>query len=79
MGKTRLALAAAEALLGSFRDGVWYAALAGLETGEDEPRLQDAVAVTIADAVGISLSRSQPPRIEAPSLLREKEALLDIP
>lgn len=75
VGKTRLALAVAARLVGSFRDGVWFVALAGLAGNEEPLRLQDQVASTIADALGYTLNQ-QPPRLELLTRLRKAELLL---
>jgi len=45
MGKTRLALEAAESLLGQYPDGVWFAALAGLT-------VPDQLVSAVAEALG---------------------------
>jgi predicted ATPase/DNA-binding SARP family transcriptional activator len=76
VGKTRLALAAAQSLIGSFADGVWFVSLAGLESQADDARLHDAVAGAMADALDLTLSKQQPPRFEAPAHLRKKEMLI---
>ncbi len=53
MGKTRLAVAAGEARLAAFADGVWFVPLASIST-------TDALPGAIATALGITLQGSEP-------------------
>ena len=53
MGKTRLAVAAGEARLAAFADGVWFVPLASIST-------VDALPGAIATALGITLQGSEP-------------------
>ncbi|MFN2165944.1 MAG: BTAD domain-containing putative transcriptional regulator, partial [Anaerolineae bacterium] len=61
IGKTRLALAAAEAQAYHFLDGVTFLSLAGVNpAGPDEARL--LLVTTLVDALGLTSSRQQTPR-----------------
>lgn len=69
IGKTRLAVRAAAAAGGAFRDGVRFIALAGVA----EPGL---LPVVIADALDIRLARAPSPAEQVAGALREREVLL---
>ncbi len=68
-GKTRLALEAAAAVLGSFRDGVWFVSLAVAGDGE-------RVVPLVAAAFGVSESTAEPVEDTLEDWLRERELLL---
>ncbi len=69
MGKTRLALEAGAAQLGSFRHGVYFVSLAPLESAE-------AMVPTTAEALGFSFYEGGEPRQQLLDYLREKSKLL---
>lgn len=68
-GKTRLAIKAAEAGIGAFRDGVHFVALAGIES----PAL---LPVSIADALGLALPGQSSPAEQTIARLRDREMLI---
>ena len=69
IGKTRLAIQAAMEVSGSYRDGVWWAELAGLTDYLLVPH-------AIAQALGVSESPNQSPIESIKSFLRDKQTLL---
>ena len=69
VGKTRLALAAAQRILGDFRDGVF---LVELEMVPDA----DGIAAAIAGALGLPDAQGVPPLERVAEYLREREVLL---
>lgn len=69
IGKTRLALAAAQEQLELFHDGVYFVALAAVHVPEQ-------IVYTIADAIDLSLSGQQEPREQLLAHLKDKELLL---
>lgn len=69
VGKTRLALQAAEQIAPTFRDGVAYAALSGLAS-------PDLLVPSIAEALGVQLSRREDPLDELRGYLSSKQLLL---
>jgi predicted ATPase/DNA-binding SARP family transcriptional activator/Tfp pilus assembly protein PilF len=69
VGKTRLALQAAEEHVGAFLHGVYFVPLAPLSS----PAF---LASTIADAVGFSFAGREDPKTQLLNYLREKEILL---
>ncbi len=69
MGKTRLALAAAEQQLGRYADGVFFVPLAPLSSPDD-------IVTTIAASVGFSFSGSEPPHRQLLDYLHERHLLL---
>lgn len=69
VGKTRLALAAADELLPRFEDGVWLVELAPI-------RVPALVAQTVARAVGLRETGDQPPDTQLREALRSHQALL---
>jgi predicted ATPase/DNA-binding SARP family transcriptional activator len=75
-GKSRVALQAANALVGAFQDGVWWVALAELTTNEDDALVQESIATHLARALGFSLTGSERPTQQVASYLRTKELLL---
>jgi tetratricopeptide (TPR) repeat protein len=69
VGKTRLAIAAAERLAASFPDGVWFVDLCSVrETVQVLP--------AVARALGIQEEAGGPPEDALPQYLRDKELLL---
>lgn len=85
IGKTRLALQAAEMLLPQaeagqqFRHGIYFVSLASLETADFDPSATEAsLAAAIADALKLSFSGSEQPVARLQNYLREKEMLLVI-
>jgi DNA-binding SARP family transcriptional activator/predicted ATPase/Tfp pilus assembly protein PilF len=75
VGKTRLALAAAEQAAAHFPDGVWFVALSGVREGiEDE--LRETLAAAIAEAVGITFSGQDSLEAQLLSSLKVRESLL---
>ena len=69
MGKTRLALEAGRAQLGSFEHGVYYVPLAPLESVE-------TIVPTTAEALGFSFYKGVEPRQQLLEYLRRKHMLL---
>jgi len=69
IGKTRLALQMADDQRGLFADGVYWAALASINT-------VDLIVPTIASAVGLMLYGKEPPPQQLLNYLREKQTLL---
>ena len=69
IGKTRLALEAARAQLGDFDHGVLFVSLAALQSVE-------AIAPTVAEALGFSFSKGGNPDRQLLDYLRQKEMLL---
>ncbi|HET7038056.1 MAG TPA: BTAD domain-containing putative transcriptional regulator [Thermomicrobiaceae bacterium] len=76
VGKTRLALAAAWALVPRFADGVWWVELAGQQPAADLALGAAAQAGAVAAALGLTLAGSRPPVEALADALREREALL---
>lgn len=74
MGKTRLALAAAERVRGDFEDGAFFVELAGISP--HTAQVADAIASATADALELSFSGSNTPSVQLFSALRHKEILL---
>ncbi|MCA9947894.1 MAG: AAA family ATPase, partial [Anaerolineales bacterium] len=60
VGKTRLALAAAEQLLPHFPHGTWFVPLAGVESTPTTD-VEDSVASAIAAALGLNFAPGEPP------------------
>jgi len=75
-GKTRLALAAAEALRPQFADEVWWVALVGVQPADDEALQRTTLASVIATALGRTLSGRRPPLDELAEALHDCAALL---
>jgi predicted ATPase/DNA-binding SARP family transcriptional activator len=69
IGKTRLALQAAQEHIGVFLHGVYFVPLAALSSSE-------FLAATIADALGLSFAGEEDPQTQLLNYLREKEMLL---
>lgn len=70
VGKTRLALQAAERLwqIGAFLNGVYWVPLAGLAT-------PDLLATALAEACGFTFTGNKPPQTQLIDFLRNQEAL----
>ncbi len=75
-GKTRLALAVAQKLLGSFKHGVWFVPLADLAPASDARQTQSDMATYTALALGLALSENSDPTTQLLNYLRDKEMLL---
>jgi predicted ATPase/DNA-binding SARP family transcriptional activator len=69
VGKSRLAIQAAEAQVGAFADGAWFVPLAPLSS-------VDLLASAIVDALPVSSFGSVDPRVQLLNTLREKRVLL---
>jgi predicted ATPase/class 3 adenylate cyclase/uncharacterized protein HemY len=69
MGKSRLATRASQKLLGDFRDGVWFVALAPLRAAEH-------IANTVATALNVPTTGQLNPEERVVNYLREKETLI---
>ncbi len=76
VGKTRLALVVAQALLGSFKDGVWFVNLAEVEAPEDPLETQRLIAAHIADALNFPIVGQADPKERILAHLQDKEMLL---
>lgn len=79
MGKTRLALAVAAALVDAFADGVWFVPLAGLAappSGADDASRNDLLAITILAALGVTPHDRAMPVAQLVDYLRDKQMLL---
>jgi len=76
MGKTRLALEAAEGVADDFEDGAWFVPLAGtgtlLEVGEAEAALVRALAASLR----ISLAKGGEPKTQVLNFLQSRECLI---
>jgi DNA-binding SARP family transcriptional activator/predicted ATPase len=83
VGKTRLALVAARALIGVFAHGVWFVPLAGVgmnagavaADARDE-HARHALARAIADALGLTLTGQESAPAQLLNCLRSREVLL---
>ncbi len=69
VGKTRIALAVAEAVQDAFPDGVFFVPLASVERSEMVP-------MKIAEAIGFQFSGSDDPMAEMMAFIRDKNALI---
>lgn len=80
VGKTRLALAAAEQLLSRFPDGVWFVSLAEMETAvspvASAKETENNVAAAVAAALGLNFSGGQPLPQQLAGYLRRRTTLL---
>lgn len=74
IGKTRLALAAAERVRHDFRHGAFFVALADIHS--DTPNVNDAIATAAADTLNVTFSGSIAPTRQLQNYLRDKEVLL---
>ena len=75
VGKTRLALAAAEGLAPRFADGAAVVALAGVEPDNPE-QVPDLLAVTVAEALAVPLAARRPVRDLLKAWLAERRLLV---
>ncbi|HKQ03008.1 MAG TPA: BTAD domain-containing putative transcriptional regulator, partial [Actinomycetes bacterium] len=75
VGKSRLALAAAERLAPGFADGVAVVALAGVES-DDPEGVADLLAVTVAEAMAVPLAGRRPARELLGAWLAERRLLV---
>lgn len=75
VGKTRLALAAAEQMVAHFPEGAWFVPLIDVQ---EEPKegLRDRLAMAVASAMGIPFSGRDDPETELFRNLQAREALL---
>ena len=69
MGKSRLAIQAAEEQLSAFNDGVWFVPLAPLDSA-------DLLSSAIMDALGTPLQGATEPNVQLLNYLRERHLLL---
>lgn len=69
VGKTRLALAAAEAVRRAFADGAWFVSLAGIDDGR-------GLAVALAHVLGLSFLPAVEPEQQVVDSLRPRKCLL---
>ncbi|MDX1689334.1 MAG: BTAD domain-containing putative transcriptional regulator, partial [Candidatus Promineifilaceae bacterium] len=76
VGKTRLALAAAEQIVRYFPDGVWFVPLAGVTETDTAESLPDAIASAIAAALDFTFTGQRAPTAQLLDYLREKTLLL---
>ncbi len=79
VGKTRVALATAGALIPAFQDGVWLVPLVNLEPAQPDesgPQLFDRLATAVATALGLRFDRHGALHLQLVEFLRQKEALL---
>ncbi len=76
IGKTRLALAVAQAILDfrSFQDGIWFIPLADLTAGSSN--LIDQLATVVAKTMGLQFGGNQPLLTQIVAQLRHKALLL---
>ena len=75
VGKTRLAMAAADRLAGGFADGAAFVALAGVEP-DDPDGVADLLAVTVAEALAVPLAARRPVRELLQAFLTERRLLV---
>jgi predicted ATPase/DNA-binding SARP family transcriptional activator len=75
VGKTRLAMAAAERLAGGFAGGAAFVALAGVEP-DDPDGVADLVAVTVAETLAVPLAARRPVRELLQAYLAERRLLV---
>ena len=61
VGKSRLALAVGQQMVGAWPDGVWFVPLAGV-AADPPPTLPDRLATAVAAAIGLSTSTRLPTR-----------------
>lgn len=75
VGKTRLAVEVGKKCLEHFADGVWFIPLAGLQDDHDA-LIEDKLAVTVANILGVQLHGSKPVRSQLLRYLAHKEMLI---
>lgn len=73
VGKSRLALAVAQAAIHDFVDGVWFVPLANIPTTDNIP---DYIALAIAAALHYPMTEAQTPLTELTAHLADKKLLL---
>jgi predicted ATPase/predicted negative regulator of RcsB-dependent stress response len=76
VGKTRLALAAVEEVMGDFAHGAWFVPLAGVGTRKEGGRDREALVQAIAGALNLTFSPGGEPRAQLLDYLRHRELLL---
>lgn len=75
IGKTRLAVAAGDALRGCFADGIWFVPLSGIEATA-VPAIEEAIAAKILEVLGHSASTDGARRTQLLATLAPQELLL---
>ncbi len=78
VGKSRLALAAGQQMVGAWPDGVWFVPLVGV-AADPPPTLPNRLATAVAAAIGISFAgdgHAADPVAQLYDYLRDKELLL---
>jgi predicted ATPase len=76
VGKTRLALAAANLVLPHFAEGVWFVPLAGLAGSVDADHIENQIATAVATALNFTFSTAQEPKEQLINYLRRRHCLL---
>lgn len=76
IGKTRLALAAAEAVGAAFPDGVWFVPLAGVTAGTKAAETEERLALAVASALNLTLQQSPSLPAQLAQQLRPRDLLL---
>jgi predicted ATPase/class 3 adenylate cyclase len=76
MGKTRLALEAAEQSYAAYPHGVYFVALDRISPTEQDAAVAAAVAVAVAEVLPISLASQEEPKARILDYLRDKQVLL---
>jgi DNA-binding SARP family transcriptional activator/predicted ATPase/Tfp pilus assembly protein PilF len=76
MGKTRLALKAAEGLADDFEDGAWFVPLAGIGTLVEVGEAEAALVRALASSLRISLASGGEPKTQVLNFLQSRECLL---
>lgn len=76
VGKTRLALAAAQALASCFVDGIWFVPLVDVDGRTEATPTHHAISTAIATAFGLALNERQERQTQLLAFLRNKELLL---
>jgi DNA-binding SARP family transcriptional activator/predicted ATPase len=76
IGKSRLALAAAENAAPDFPDGAAFVPLAGLGGETDPAAIHNQIAAAIAAALGLAFRPGQEPASQLPIFLQHRQALL---
>lgn len=76
VGKTRLAMAVAQALIGCFADGVWFVALADATGSADVRQAEWEITAAMAAVVGLFVGERQNLQEQLFAFLRAKELLI---
>lgn len=76
VGKTRLALAVAQRLAGSFADGIWFVSLVDINGNSHAGQMGREVTAAIAAALGLPLNERLDPQRQLFAFLRTKELML---